>query len=258
MRSSILAVSVGVTLSIVAAAQPSAQQPNPLGDLIQKAKDKLAKPKIVECRSNDQACIDNARKAGAAVKLIDPPAAPAPAPGQASPPPAQAPPPSASGNQTTGAGFDAPEPDHASLFKLYLAANADVLGDDKSAAWEHYLLFRVPPADAPQRFSPECRDLQTKVSNEITAQTLLDGAVRDFKQALVAAQSSPRTAMFTLRTRERLKVYDVARNVFQLDTIGSSMLVDGAKIPIGRDGDLVQMTQYRRQSSRTWCRVPVA
>lgn len=232
MCTRIFAVSIAVTLSIAAAAQPSAQS-NGLGALIQKAKEKIAKPKIVECARTDQACIDNARKAGATVNLIDPPAGPVPASGQPSRPAAQMPSSAPSGNQTAGAGFDAKEPDYASLFKLVIAANADVLGNDSGAAWEHYLLFRVPPDVAAARFSPECVDLQAKLRNELTAETMLNQARADFKQALTA-QSGPKTALFKIQTKEHLGAYDSAANAFRLETINSSILVRNPVVSVSR------------------------
>jgi hypothetical protein len=181
--------------------------------------------------------------------------------------------PSGSGSQTpssstssraTGTGFDAPEPDIASLFRLFMAANADVLGDDKGAAWEHYLLFRVPPDipgapdnPATRRLSPECLGLMTQLRNEITAETLLNAARADFKQALVAAQSAPRTGVFKLRTREQLAAYDSSKNAFRLDPITSAMLARDPKFLVGRQANSELLTDYRSGSARSWCNVRV-
>jgi hypothetical protein len=254
MRTRIFAVSVAVTLSIVAA-RPAAQSSG-LDRLIQKAKEKLTKPKIVECAANDQVCIDNARKAGAAVKLTDPPAPPSPS--QTAAAPGQTPASSAAGSSTglaSGTGFDAPEPDHLSLFKLFMAANADVLGTDKGVAWEHYLLFSIPPGTAANigNTSRECMALQTKVRNEITGASLLAEAQAGFRQALVAAQSAPKTAVFRLRTREHFGPYDTTKNAFPLDTINSGYRGATATFPIARDTRGSSVPSSYRGPAQSFC-----
>ena len=66
------------------------------------------------------------------------------------------------------------DPDHLTLFKLYMAANPDVLDKDDQAAWEYHFLFKVPPGTRAQPISRECMALHDPLRNELTAKRLLD------------------------------------------------------------------------------------
>ena len=113
-----------------------------------------------------------------------------------------------------------PEPNHRSLFRLYLAANADV-SDDDDTAWEYHVLFNVPPGKVPRPGatgapSEECMALAKKAANEITRQELVRRARAEFKTTLAAAASWPKTAFFRLRFRDSLGEYDAATGSFPL------------------------------------------
>jgi hypothetical protein len=73
-----------------------------------------------------------------------------------------------------------PEPDHLMLFKLFVAANADVLDDDSIAVDYHYL-FHAPPN------SKECTSVIQKAHNDIARQELVAAARASFAKARAAA-----------------------------------------------------------------------
>ena len=108
-----------------------------------------------------------------------------------------------------------PEPDHQMLFKLYLAANADVLDDDRTAVDYHYL-FNVPPN------STECTSVSQKVHNDIARQELVAVARASFAKARAAAASWQKTATVRLRLDDSLSKYDVASGAFALDQMPTS------------------------------------
>jgi hypothetical protein len=132
--------------------------------------------------------------------------------------------------QSAGPGWGAPLPDHLTLFKLYMAANADVLDKDDQAAWEHHLLFKLPPS-AQGSISPQCLELNRQLQNEITAQNLLNTARAEFKAALAQTKDWPRTAVFRITARASLNPYDAATSSFPV--MGSVFMSahDALKIP---------------------------
>jgi len=221
MRRTFFALLVAGVSVAITDARPQAQQ-NPLGQLLEKAKQKLQRP--VECVETDQACIDKARRSGTPVKIV--PARPAPVP---TPP---APVPVATATATPAAivaagEFGGPVPNYLAIFKLLMAAHADVLGTDEFAAWDYYLISRVPPNPTQYALSPECFALGKRLVNEITAATVRAEAVADFKAALAQSSATPRTGRFFLRTWEQFGTYDLARGVFPLERINSTLLGAG-------------------------------
>ena len=103
-----------------------------------------------------------------------------------------------------------PEPDHRMLFKLYVAANADVLDDDLTAVDYHYL-FNVPPE------SKECTSLVQKVQNEIAQQELAAAARAGFAKIRASAASWPKTAVVRMSLDDSVGEYDVAAGTFPLN-----------------------------------------
>jgi hypothetical protein len=241
MRRTFFALLVaGVSVAIMDA-RPDAQQ-NPLGQLLEKAKQKLQRP--VECVETDQACIDKARRAGAPVKIVPAPPARAPVAAAAAPPPATA---------ATGE-FSGPVPTYQAMFKLLMAAHGDVLATDDLAAWDYYLIARVPPNPTPYNFSPECSALVKRLGNEITAATLRAEAVADFKAALAQSSSAPRTGRFFLRTWEHFGPYDAVRGAFPLETINSTLLGAGRMAVPRTPQGLISPEQSRQGAgSGTYC-----
>lgn len=129
----------------------------------------------------------------------------------------------------------APEVDHPGLFKLFMAANADVLATNRPAAWEHHLLFNVAPGAPPQSpISKECLALGQQLRNEITRQALGERAIADFKKALAAAHTWPKTALVRLKTQESIGEYDLAAGAFPIVPIGPLTVAD-ARMRIVRD-----------------------
>jgi hypothetical protein len=130
----------------------------------------------------------------------------------------------------------APEVDHPGLFKLFMSANADVLAENRTAAWEHHLLFSVPPGALPHNpISKECLALSEQLRNEITRQTLAERAIADFRKALAAAQTWPKTMLVRLKARETIGEYDLASGAFPVVPVGPLTLAD-ARLRIIRDG----------------------
>lgn len=116
--------------------------------------------------------------------------------------------------------YDAPEPDHLALFKLYMASNGAALASDDALAWEHYLLTAIPSGPDPKvgagTVTPECMDLLKRVDNEVTRQSLLEDARARFSKALDASAGEPTRAIFKIRTQESLGEYDEASGAFEL------------------------------------------
>src|SRR4026207_1597043 len=119
MRRTFFALLVAGASVAITDARPQAQQ-NPLGQLLEKAKQKLQRP--VECVETDQACIDKARRSGTPVKIV--PARPAPVPTPPAPVPVATA--TATPAATVAAGeFGGPVPNYLAIFKLLMAAHAD-------------------------------------------------------------------------------------------------------------------------------------
>ena len=93
-----------------------------------------------------------------------------------------------------------PEPDHRMLFKLYVAANADVLDDDLTALDYHYI-FNVSPD------SQECTSLYQNAQNEVRRQELTAAARASFAKTRAAAASWPKTAVVRLLLNDSLGEY---------------------------------------------------
>jgi hypothetical protein len=130
----------------------------------------------------------------------------------------------------------APEVDHPGLFKLFMAANADVLAANRPAAWEHHLLFTVAAGTLPQNpISKECLALNDQLRNEITRQALGERAIADFKKALAEAQTWPKTILVRLKTRESIGEYDLVAGAFPVVPIGPLTVAD-ARLRVVRDG----------------------
>ena len=121
--------------------------------------------------------------------------------------------------QSAGPGWATAPPDHLTLFKLYMAANADVLDKDDQAAWEYYLLFKVPTSTQGPP-SQQCTALNTQLRNEITAQNLLNAARAEFKSALAQTKDWPRTAVFRVAARGSLNPYEAATGSFPVLPMG--------------------------------------
>ena len=102
-------------------------------------------------------------------------------------------------------------PDHRELFKVIMAANADVLGDRKDFAWEHHLLFSTAEAS-----SPECRDLGKALGNEFAATRLHEEVMSTFAKALAEARSSPPRRVLRISGPERVGTYNFATGRFPL------------------------------------------
>jgi hypothetical protein len=236
MRRTFFALLVAGVSVAITDARPRAQQ-NPLGQLIEKAKQKLQKP--VECVETDQACIDKARRSGTPVKILPAPPAPTPVAVGAAAPAA-----------VPSGDFAAPAPSHEALFKLFMAAYADVLSTDELAAWEHHIVFRVPPNQRNQ-FSPECATLMRQVQNEITAESVKAAVIADFKSALVQSSAGAKTARFLIRTWEQFRPFDSARSVFPLESNygGNTSLGGGARIVVPRTPTSVLSPDELRQQS---------
>ena len=108
-----------------------------------------------------------------------------------------------------------PEPDHRMLFKLFVAANADVLDDDLTALDYHYM-FNVPPD------SQACTSLYQKAQNEVTRQELTAAARASFAKTRAAAASWPKTAVVRLLLNDSLGEYDAAAGAFTLSRMATS------------------------------------
>jgi hypothetical protein len=172
---------------------------------------------------------------------------------------AAAPRPAAAAVQASAPSFNAPEIDHLAIFNLYLAAHADVLASNASAAWEHYLLLGVPKGppfkhanDTGVR-SKECSDLSRRLGNEITRQSLLREAQSQFRTALASAGAGPKTGMFLLRTQERLGTYDLGSGTFTVEPgfDGTSVLAsETTGLGISRESACRPGYQSTRQN---WC-----
>jgi len=186
-------------------------------------------------------------------------APPAAAAGTPAPHPAAVAPP-----QHSAASFNAPEIDHLAMFNLYMAANADVLARNDAAAWERYLLFSIPkgPPFKSGRDSgvpsKECSDLNNRLMNEITRQSILQEARSQFRTALAAAGTGPKTGVFLLRTQERLGTYDLGSATFPVEPGfgGASVIAPEAitGLQICRDSPCSPGYQSTRQN---WCRAAV-
>ena len=124
--------------------------------------------------------------------------------------PASASPPTSGQSATAWKGDFAavPEPDFRSLFRLYVAANADLVDDD-ATAWRHYVMG-VPTA------GPECTSLRQKFNNDISRQELVAKARAEFRKTLASAASGPKTSLFRLRISDALHEFDSAANAFPL------------------------------------------
>ena len=108
-----------------------------------------------------------------------------------------------------------PEPDHRMLFKLYVAANADVLDDDLTALDYHYI-FNVSPD------SQECTSLYQNAQNEVRRQELTAAARASFAKTRAAAASWPKTAVVRLLLNDSLGEYDAAAGAFTLSRMPTS------------------------------------
>ena len=128
-----------------------------------------------------------------------------------------------------------PPPDHLTLFKLYMAANADVLEKDDQAAWEYYLLFKIP-AGPQGGISQQCTALNMQLQNEITAQKLLNEARTEFKKTLAQTSDWPTTAVVRITSRASLNPYDAATGSFPVVPMGALlMLPPNATVQVPRD-----------------------
>ena len=85
------------------------------------------------------------------------------------------------------------------LFKLYVAANADVLDDDLTALDYHYI-FNVSPDS--QEYS-----LYQNAQNEVRRQELTAAARASFAKTRAAAASWPKTAVVRLLLNDSLGEY---------------------------------------------------
>jgi hypothetical protein len=200
MRRTFFALLVAGVSVAITGARPEAQQ-NPLGQLLEKAKQKMQRPVTA-------------------------------APGE----------------------FSGPVPTYQAMFKLLMAAHADVLGTDDFAAWDYYLISRVPPNPTQYNFSPECSALGKRLANEITAATVRAEAVADFKAALAQSSAAPKTGRFFLRTWEHFGPYDAARSAFPLERINSTLLGAG-RIAVPRTPHGLISPEQSRQGagSATYC-----
>ena len=154
--------------------------------------------------------------------------------------------------QSTGSGWATDPPDHLTLFKLYMAANADVLDKDDQAAWEYYLLFKVPPSTQGP-MSQQCTALNMQLQNEITAQNLLNMARAEFKSALAQTKDWPKTARFRLMARASLNPYDAAAGSFPVLPMGP-LLASSSSTPlkVPRDSASQSDTGFRGPA-QSWC-----
>ena len=152
----------------------------------------------------------------------------------------------------SGPNWTAAPPDHLTLFKLYMAANADVLDKDDQAAWEHYLLFKVPPSNQGP-INQQCMALNMQLQNEITAQNLLNTARAEFKAALAQTKDWPRTATFRITARGSLNPYEPATGSFPVLSISPLfMSAPNASLKVPRDAGSPGNTGLRG-STKTFC-----
>jgi hypothetical protein len=151
----------------------------------------------------------------------------------------------------SGPNWTTPPPDHLTLFKLYMAANADVLDKDDQAAWEHYLLFKVPPTSQGP-INQQCTALNTQLQNEITAQNLLNTARTDFKSALAQTKDWPRTAVFRIAARAALNPYDAASGSFPVVPL-THLFTPNPLLKVPRDAASQNDTGLPAPA-KSWCR----
>jgi hypothetical protein len=147
--------------------------------------------------------------------------------------------------------FNAPEPDHLSLFKLYMAAHGEALAGNANAMWEHYLLFRVPVGPAPKglndRGSPskECLEFRGRLRNEITRQSIIEEARAQFRKALASTGGWPKTMAFRLELEQTLGEYDLTAASFPLAIVPS--------IRIAARPDAPTMQHAYKGPVQSWC-----
>jgi hypothetical protein len=150
------------------------------------------------------------------------------------------------------------DPDHLTLFKLYMAANADVLDKDDQAAWEYHLLFKIPPGSpAEVAGSRECMALHTQLRNELTAKRLLEAARTEFRNALATVTEWPKTARFRLITSGALGEYDASSGAFKVLHLGASATNPRAlAFPVPRDVSQRALVPQFRGTVTGWCPAP--
>jgi Domain of unknown function (DUF4852) len=141
--------------------------------------------------------------------------------------------------------FNAPEPDHLSLFRLYMAAHGEALAANDSVMWEHYLLFSVPVGAPPKgpsdqgSTSKECQELNRRLENEITRQSIVEEARAQFRKALASTGAWPQTMVFRLRIEANAATYDSTSASFPLAIVPTvriqprpSVMADGYIGPV--------------------------
>jgi hypothetical protein len=154
--------------------------------------------------------------------------------------------------QSGGSVWATDPPDHVTLFKLYMAANADVLDKDDGAAWEHHVLFKMPPSTQGP-INAQCTALNSQLMNEITAQKLLSEARAEFKSALAQTNGWPRTARFRLAARAALHPYDATAGSFPVVPTSPLLAVSAnSPVKVPRDASSPNDTGFRAPA-QTWC-----
>ncbi len=111
-------------------------------------------------------------------------------------------------------GFESYEaPTHLELFELFMAANIDLLNNDRFA-YHHYLLFEDPSLDQSQT-QRRCMDLNKEVdNNEIRRAAILADAQSFLETRKTHIASSPKTKRFRILLSRALGDYNAAENYF--------------------------------------------
>jgi len=133
--------------------------------------------------------------------------------------------------------------------RLYMAANFDML-ENLPFAWEHFLVFHIPPGERGRRSSNECFSLTKQVQQEFDRQRLHERAISLLKTALNDARSWNRTSVFKLRATVRLEQYDAKAAAFPLNLGNTPAL--GGMLSVARDaGPLKDLCRATAMPSST-------
>ena len=124
------------------------------------------------------------------------------------------------------------------LFKLYVAANADVLDDDLTAVDYHYL-FNVPPE------SQECTSAVPKVPERDPRQELAAAARAGFAKIRASAASWPKTAVVRMPLDDSVGEYDGAAGAFPLNDMPPLSGANGPHVQHPPEPSGIAQIQYR-------------